>query len=70
MAQTDQILGDIDRMTEELERVKKYLITQTIGKKKSARTAWEKLVKVANRVRWDTVSAVEDIRQQRGRGEG
>lgn len=67
MAETDQILQDIDRMTEELERVKKFVLTHAIGKKKRAKAAWQMLVNASKRVKWDDVSAVEEIRQQRGR---
>ena len=35
MAEQEQILEDTDRMTEDLERVKKHLIIQTIGKKRA-----------------------------------
>jgi len=69
MAETDQILTDIDRMTEELERVKKYVLTQSLGKKKQAKAAWQALVRASKRVKWDEVSAVEEIRQQRGRNQ-
>jgi hypothetical protein len=70
MAETDQILAGIDRITEELERVKTSLMIQAMGKKKQAATAWRKLVKTARHVRWDGLSAVEEIRQQRNRGTG
>ena len=66
MTETDQILQDIDRMTEELERVKKFVFTQAVGKKKQAQAVWRSLLNASKRVKWDGISAVEEIRQQRG----
>ncbi len=67
MAETEQILETVERMTEELERVKKYVLTQTLGKKKQTKASWRALVKAAKRVTWDDVTAVEEVRRQRGR---
>ena len=69
MANAEQILETVERMTEELERVKKYVLTQALGRKRQTKAPWQALAKAAKRVTWDHVTAVEEIRQQRGRGE-
>ena len=67
MNAVQQILKDIDRMTEELERVKKYIMTQAVSEKKITKQAWEKLIQTAKHVKWDNISAVREIRLQRSR---
>jgi hypothetical protein len=48
--------------------VKKYVLTHVLEHKKQAKAAWQKLLKASQRVRWDSIDAVGEIRQQRGRG--
>jgi heat shock protein HtpX len=52
-----------------LERLNRTL-THALGKKRQAKATWQTLLKSSKRVKWDGLSAVEEIRQQRGRGEG
>jgi hypothetical protein len=69
MAETEQVvLEQLDHITEELAHVKKYVLLHTLEHKKQAKAAWQKLVKASQRVQWDRMSAVEEIRRQRGRG--
>ena len=68
MADTDQVLEQLEHITEELAHVKKYILTHVLEHKKHAKTAWQKLLKASRQAQWDRVNAVDEIRQQRGRG--
>ncbi len=68
MADTEQVLEQLDHITEELAHVKRFVLTHALEHKKQAKAAWQKLLKASRRVQWDHIDAVEDIRQQRGRG--
>ena len=67
MVQTTQILGSIDHITEELAEVKKALLVMEIGEVEKSKRAWERIKKASQGVPWDEMSAVEEIRCQRGR---
>ena len=68
MADTEQVLEQLEHITEELAHVKKFVLTHVLEHKKQARAAWQKLLKASQRVRWDSIDAIDEIRQQRGRG--
>ena len=68
MADTEQVLEQLDHITEELAHVKKFVLTHVLEHKKQAKAAWQKLLKASQRVRWDSIDAIDEIRQQRGRG--
>ena len=68
MADTEQVLEQLDHITEELAHVKKFVLTHVLEHKKQAKAAWQKLLKASQRVRWDNIDAIDEIRQQRGRG--
>lgn len=68
MADTEQVLEQLEHITEELAHVKKYVLIHGLEHKKQAKAAWQKLLKASRRVRWDRINAVDEIRQQRGRG--
>ena len=68
MADTEQVLEQLDHITEELAHVKKFVLTHALERKNQAKAAWQKLLKASKRVQWDNVNAIEEIRQQRGRG--
>lgn len=68
MADTEQVLEQLDHITEELAHVKKFVLSHVLEHKKQAKAAWQKLLTASRRVRWDSIDAVNEIRQQRGRG--
>ena len=68
MADTDQVLEQLEHITEELAYVKKYVLTHVLEHKKHTKAAWQKLLKASRLVQWDCVNAVDEIRKQRGRG--
>ena len=63
MADTDQVLEQLDHITEELAHVKKYVLTHVLEHKRQAKAAWQTLLKAAQRVQWDSVKAVDEICQ-------
>ena len=69
MAETEQVLKQLDHITEELAHVKTFVLTHVVLEhKKQAKAAWQKLLKASQRVQWDRIDAIDEIRQQRGRG--
>ena len=68
MADTEQVLEQLEHITEELVHVKTYVLTHALEHKRQARAAWQKLLKASRLVQWDRIDAVDEIRQQRGRG--
>ena len=68
MADTEQVLEQLDHITEELAHVKTFVLTHVLEHKKQAKAAWQKLLKASQRMRWDSIDAIDEIRQQRGRG--
>lgn len=68
MADTAQVLEQLDHITEELAHVKKFVLTHALEHKKQGKAAWQKLLQASRRVQWDRLDAVDEIRQQRGRG--
>lgn len=58
-------MKDIEHIYEELERVKKYLVVQFAAKQTTGKKAWDKIVSAGQKTKWDSVSAVQEIRKQR-----
>ena len=58
-------MKNIEHIYKELEEVKKYLILQFAGKQIMGKKAWDKIVSAGQKTKWDSVSAVQEIRKQR-----
>jgi hypothetical protein len=65
MVQTAHIIKSIDHITEELADIKKVLLAMEIGSIEKSKKAWERIIQASSKVKWDDVSAVDEIRAQR-----
>lgn len=60
-----KIIENIDHITEELANIKKSLLTLDTRPERGSSKAWNRIVKASQKVKWDEVTAVEEIRMQR-----
>lgn len=65
MPNTRHIVTTLERTLDTLAHVKSSLLTQERGNKDKSKKTWERLMKSSKKVKWDSVSAAEEIRKQR-----
>ncbi len=67
MSDTQILKEHLDRMTQELEQIKKIVIRLEERDKEKTEEAWVDLMKASKEIsrRWEGVSAVNEIKNQR-----
>jgi hypothetical protein len=60
------VIKKIDLITEELANIKKALfISNKDTRQDKSKAAWSRILEASNKVKWDKVTAVDEIRMQR-----